>query len=92
VSKLQDDESIVPGDLLNKSPECGAQYPKWNVNSGVVLSIKKRTVSDDSLGSSDRATYRSRYGYQQKYPIYEIIISTSTCDFMASQFHFNKDH
>ena len=91
MSKLQDDESIVLGDLIYKTPECGAHYPKWDVDSGVVISIKKRSVSDDSLGSSDRAAYRSRYGYQQKYPLFEIIVSTSSGDFLVSQFHFNKD-
>jgi len=85
------DEDINIGDLVHKTPECGAHYPGWKIESGVVVSVKKRFVTDASLGSGDRATYRSRYGYQEKYPILEIIISTPDGHFMTSQFHFNKD-
>lgn len=85
------DEDIVLGDLLHKTPECGAHYPGWTVEGGVVISVKKKYIFDSAMGGTDRATYRARYGYQEKYPSMEIIISTSQGDFQVSPFQFNKD-
>jgi len=79
------------GDLVYKSPVYSAAYPAWKVDKGVVLSVKKRLISDQSLGAIDRASYRSRYGHQDRYPIFELFISTNQGNYLVSQFGFNKD-
>lgn len=85
------EEDYSKGDLLTKSAAYSANYPGWKVERGIVISSKKRLVSDQSLAATDRASYRGRYGAQVQYPIFEIVLSTASGNYLVSQFGFNKD-
>lgn len=86
-------ETYTPGELVIKSSSYTSNYPDWKVTRGIILSVKKRTISDESLkgAASDRALYRSRYGNVDSYPCFEMLISTNEGNFVVSQFGFNKD-
>lgn len=85
------EENYVPGDLVYKTALWASCYPGWKVSRGIVMLAKKSFVSDESLSTSDRIPYRSRYGKQDKYPSFEILISTPEGNYSVSQFGFNKD-
>lgn len=84
-------ETYAVGDIVTKTPMYSSNYPAWDVDRGVISKITERFVADQSLGTSDRALYRNRYGAQDRYPIFEMIVSTADGDFLVSQFGFNKD-
>lgn len=84
-------ESYNVGDLVYKSSIYSSAYPGWKVDRGMILSVKSRVVSEQSLGATDRAMYRSRYGQQDKYTMFEMVISTNMGNYLVSQFGFNKD-
>jgi hypothetical protein len=86
------EEDYVPGDLVYKSARWAAAYPTWNVSRGVIMTSRKSIVLDSSLGASDRNMYQERYGKQEWYPCFEILIATPQGNYRISQFGFNKDN
>lgn len=83
------EEVYSVGDIVVKTAMYAANYPTWKIEKGIVLSVKKRVVLDKSLGATDRVLYVNRYGRQEKYPLFEMIISTTAGDYLVSQFGFS---
>ena len=84
-------EAYNIGDTVKKTPEYAVKYSGIKSNEGVIVSVKMKLVSDDVLATSDRARYRARYTYQEKYPVFEMIINCNGTHYLVSQFGFNKD-
>lgn len=85
------EENYVPGDLVYKTALWASSYPGWKISRGIVMHVKKSFVSDEFLSKHDKDTYQRRYGKQDRYPFFEILISTPEGNYSVSQFAFNKD-
>jgi len=87
-----EEEEYVPGDLVYKTARWAASYPGWKLAKGVVVQARKSFVTDEALSAYDRGMYQSRYGKHERYPAFEILITTPEGNYLVSQFGFNKDH
>jgi hypothetical protein len=84
-------ESYAIGDLVKKTKDCLARYPKWEGTEGTVFSVRMHLIQDASLSSTAREKFRARYTIQEKYPMFELTVNCEGTLHMVSQFDFNKD-
>ena len=85
-------ETYAVGDVLKKTPFYSSIYVTWSVTEGTVVSVKKTSVPDAIMGKEDKSVYRSRYGIQQEYPVFAIMLKAPDGQtYLVSQLGFNHD-
>ncbi len=84
-------EEYSVGDIVYKTSFYTSKYPLVKETEGEILNVKMKMIQDEPLGAADKAFYRARYGFQETYPVFELLVKCGNNNFLVSQFGFNKD-